>query len=91
MKRRDLTPRELRSHLKVFSPTDAAFVLHIAQCERCRGLAATLLAAPPDDLALAELQAFTESLSPERAVFLGHLLQCERCRQAAAKILSPKG
>jgi hypothetical protein len=91
MRRRDLTPRELRSHLKAFGPTDAAFVLHLTQCERCRGLAAALLAPPPDDLPLAELQTFTESLSPEGAVFLGHLLHCERCRQTAAKILSPKG
>ena len=91
MRRRDLTPRELRSHLKAFAPTDAAFVLHLTRCERCRGLAASFLAPPPDDLPLAELQAFVESLPAERALFLGHLLQCERCRQAAAKILSPKG
>jgi len=91
MRRRDLTPRELRSHLKAFGPTDAAFVLHLAQCERCRGLAARLLAPPPDDLPLTELQRFTESLSPERAAFVTHLLECERCRQTAVKILSPKG
>jgi hypothetical protein len=91
MRRRDLDPRELRSQLKAFTPTDAAFVLHLAQCERCRGCAAGLLALPPDDLPLAELQTFVESLAPERAVFLGHLLQCERCRRAAAKILAPKG
>ena len=91
MRRRDLKPRELRAHLKAFDPTDAAFVLHLAQCERCRGLAASLLAPPPDDLPLAELQAFVEALSPEKAVFIGHLLHCEQCRQTAAKILSPKG
>ena len=91
MRSRDLSPRERRSHLKSFGPADAAFVLHLAQCERCRGLAASLLAPPPGDLPLAELQAFTEALSPEQAVFVGHLLGCERCRQAAAKILSPKG
>ena len=91
MRRRDLTPRELRSHLKAFEPTDAAFVLHLSRCERCRALAASLLAPPPDDLPLVELQAFVESLSPEGAVFIAHLLDCERCRQMAAKILSPKG
>ena len=84
MRRRDLTPRELRSHLKAFAPTDAAFVIHLTQCERCRGLAASLLAPPPDDLPLVELQTFVESLAPEKAVFVGHLLHCERCRQAAA-------
>lgn len=91
MRHRDLTPRELRSHLKAFGPTDAAFVLHLAQCERCRGLATQLLAAPPDHPPLAELQKLTESLSLDGAVFIGHLLHCERCRETAAKILSPKG
>ena len=91
MRRRDLEPRELRSDLKAFGPTDAAFLLHLTQCERCRGLAAALLAPPPDDLPLAELQEFLGALAPEKAVFVGHLLQCERCREAAAKILSPKG
>ena len=91
MRRRDLTPRELRSQLKTFAPTDAAILLHLTQCERCRGLATVFLAPLPDDLPLAELQAFTDSLDLDRAVFLGHLLHCERCREAAAKILSPKG
>jgi hypothetical protein len=90
MRRRDLTPRELRSHLKAFGPTDAAILLHLTQCARCRSLAAVFLAPPPEDLPLAELQAFTDSLSLEKAVFLGHLLHCERCRETTAKILSPK-
>jgi hypothetical protein len=40
---RDLTPRERRDQLRRFSPTDAAFVAHLSQCERCRGHAARLL------------------------------------------------
>lgn len=77
--------------MKTFGPPDAAILLHLTQCERCRGLAVACLAPPPDDLPLVELQSFTDSLDLDRAVFLGHLLHCERCREAAAKILSPKG
>ena len=40
---RDLTPRERKARLRSFGPTDAAFVLHLSECERCRGHAAKLL------------------------------------------------
>lgn len=40
---RDLTPRERRTRLRSFDPTGAAFVLHLAECERCRGHARKLL------------------------------------------------
>lgn len=42
-KSRDLTPRERREELQRFSPADAAFVLHLAECDRCRGHAGKLL------------------------------------------------
>ena len=42
MRRRDLTPREIKSGLRAFRPADAAFVLHLAECERCRSSAARL-------------------------------------------------
>jgi hypothetical protein len=40
---RDLTPRERKAGLRSFSPTGAAFVLHLAACERCRRHAGRLL------------------------------------------------
>jgi hypothetical protein len=40
---RDLTPRERKARLRTFDPTDAAFVLHLAECEQCRGHAGKLL------------------------------------------------
>ncbi len=85
---RDLTPRERREELQRFSPADAAFVLHLAECERCREQAARILG--PGDLPLAELQKFLDSLSAEQAGFIGHLLGCERCLQAVAKSLKPR-
>lgn len=91
MRRRDLTPHELRSGLRAFRPADAAFLLHLAQCEPCRAFAARLLAPPPEDLPPAELQKFVASLTPEEGTFVSHLLGCDRCRRAAAKILTPKG
>lgn len=42
MRRRDLTPREIKSGLRTLRPADAAFVLHLARCERCRSSAARL-------------------------------------------------
>lgn len=40
---KDLSHRQLHSLLRTFRPADAAFVLHLAQCERCRGVAPRLL------------------------------------------------
>jgi bacterioferritin-associated ferredoxin len=40
----DLTPARLKAQLRAFKPAGAAFVLHLSQCERCRGLAARFLA-----------------------------------------------
>jgi hypothetical protein len=47
---RDLTPRERKARLRSFNPTGAAFVLHLAECERCRRHAAKLLG-PGEDTA----------------------------------------
>ncbi len=44
---RDLTPRERKARLRSFGPTGAAFVLHLAECDRCRRHAAILL--EPDE------------------------------------------
>jgi hypothetical protein len=41
---KNLTPRQLRSLLGSFRPSEAAFVLHLAHCERCRGLTERFLA-----------------------------------------------
>jgi len=41
--RADLTPRQLRTALRSFRPTDAAFVFHLAQCQTCQALAKRLL------------------------------------------------
>ena len=40
---RDLTPRERKARLRSMAPADAAFVLHLMQCERCRRHAGMLL------------------------------------------------
>ena len=37
------THRQFRSRLRSFRPAEAAFVLHLARCERCRGIASKLL------------------------------------------------
>jgi hypothetical protein len=40
----ELTPARLKTQLRAFKPASAAFVLHLSQCERCRGLATRFLA-----------------------------------------------
>ena len=42
--KKDLKPRERKAELQRFSPADAAFVFHLAECERCRRQAGRLLA-----------------------------------------------
>jgi len=58
---KDLTHRQFRSLLgSSFRPAEAAFVLHLAQCERCRSLAARQIA--PD--ASAQVGDYLGNLSP---------------------------
>lgn len=40
---REFSPRRFRAVLRTFRPADAAFVLHLSQCRRCRELTPKLL------------------------------------------------
>jgi hypothetical protein len=65
---RDLTHRQFRSRLRTFRPADAAFVLHLAGCERCRRLVPRF--APLDETAQ-PIGDFLGSLAPlERDIVL---------------------
>jgi hypothetical protein len=69
-RRRDLPLREIRSRLQAFGPTDAAFVLHLVQCERCRGYAARLFALDEETSRIRDL---LTSLTPIERDLVLHL------------------
>lgn len=60
----EFTPPQLKSHLRTFRPAAAAFVHHLAVCERCRRVAGFILApvGSAEDLSPFE-HAFATSLS----------------------------
>ncbi len=58
--------RQFRSNLRSFRPAEAAFVLHLCQCEGCRKLAARLL----DPEATAPVGDYLGSLSPLERDFI---------------------
>jgi hypothetical protein len=64
---RDLTPRERKARLQSFGPTGAAFVFHLAECERCRRHAGRLLG-PGEETASG-----APGFSPEELDILLHL------------------
>lgn len=65
----DLTPRERKARLRSFAPADAAFVLHLMQCERCRRHAGKLL------VPCTRTASVLPDLSPEELEILRHLVR----------------
>lgn len=64
----DCPSRKIGQRLRTLSPTEAAFVLHLAQCQRCRDLAQRILSGEEQ---LSQKPVLVEGLSTEeRDLFL---------------------